>query len=304
MNGFNRRRSLSELNVNESPIKNVSDTAFMVAAYRALESERADALFRDPLAGRLAGENGRRIIENLPKAAFMGGWSVIIRTRIIDEMIDAAIAEGIDTILNLGAGLDTRPYRMDLPASLRWTEVDFPDILEFKESRLAQESPRCRLERFKLDLSDSPKRKQLLSEIADDSKKILVLTEGVIPYLSPEEVASLAADLRSQASFRYWVADYFSPASYRYRRRKGITEALKNAPFRFEPMDYFGFFGKLGWRPKVIRYIAEEGEKLHRPIPLPWPRRQWLKFIRLFLSPERRAAMMQFMGYVLFEPVR
>jgi hypothetical protein len=68
-------------------------------------------------------------------------------------------------------------------------------------------------------------------------------------------------------------------------------------------MDYFGFFEKLGWRPKVIRYIAEGGEKLNRPIPLPWHRRQLLKLVRVFLSSERRATMMQFIGYVLFEPV-
>jgi O-methyltransferase involved in polyketide biosynthesis len=89
-------------------IQDVSDTAFMVAGFRALETERREPLFRDPLAAKLAGEHGRSILAKLPRVYF-GEWSVVIRTVIIDNLIKRAIAEGVDTILNLGAGLDTRP---------------------------------------------------------------------------------------------------------------------------------------------------------------------------------------------------
>src|SRR3954466_12540121 len=218
---------------NESIIRNVSDTAFMVAAYRARETERADALFRDPLAARLAGDRGMRILENLPQRTFLGGWSIVIRTCIIDSFIQSAVAEGIDTIVNLGAGLDTRPYRLELPAPLRWVEVDFSDVVDLKESELAGEKARCPLERVPLDLSDSQQRRKFLSEVADRSNNILGLTEGVIPYLSSEEVAALAQDLRSRYSFRYWIADYFSPAAHRYRERKKMTRVMQNAPFCF-----------------------------------------------------------------------
>ena len=88
----------------------------------------------------------------MPKA-FMGAWSVVIRTVIIDNLINQALAEGVDTILNLGAGLDTRPYRMALPKTLRWVEVDYPHVIALKEERLAGEEPYCRLKRIKLDLT-------------------------------------------------------------------------------------------------------------------------------------------------------
>lgn len=287
----------------ETPIRNVGDTAFMVAAYRAVESERPDALFRDPLADRLAGEHGRKIIAGLPKGAFVGGWSVIIRTCVIDRLIREAIAEGVDTILNLGAGLDTRPYRMELPASLRWIEADFPDMIEWKESKLAGETARCRLERIAVDLADHAKREKFLAEVAASSQKTLVLTEGVILYLAPEEVAALARDLKSNPVFRYWIVDYFGPETYRYRRRKGMTQMLRNAPFRFEPADFFGFFRDLGWQPKVTRYLAEEAEQLQRPLVFPWPFQLWIKIVTFFMPPEKRAAMKRFMGYVLLEPI-
>jgi hypothetical protein len=95
-------------------IEHVSDTAFWVARHRANESARPDALFHDPLAARLAGERGAEIARTLPNA-HMTGWAVVMRTLIIDELILSAIAQGVDTVVNLGAGLDTRPYRMALP---------------------------------------------------------------------------------------------------------------------------------------------------------------------------------------------
>jgi methyltransferase (TIGR00027 family) len=287
--------------MSNSVIKNVSDTAFMVAAWRALENERPEPLFRDPFAARLAGEEGKRILANLPKGVFAGGWSLAIRTVVIDRMIQSAIEGGVDTVLNLGAGLDARPYRMALPASLRWIEADFPHVIELKENRLAGETPRCSLERVRLDLTDSSKRENFLSQVAASSKKVLVLTEGVTPYLTEDEVASLAAALKSKPSFAYWIVDYFSPESYRYRRRKGMTRVMANAPFRFEPADYFAFFSRQGWRPKEVRYLAEEAERLKRPLPLPSYLKLWLSIVRPFLSSERRSAMKRFMGFVLFE---
>src|SRR4051812_21925512 len=176
----------------EPTIKDVSDTAFWIAHLRALESERADALFRDPLASRLAGERGPKITASMPIPR-MVGWTVAIRTCIIDDYIESAIDEGVDMILNLGAGLDTRPYRMSLPASLLWVEADYPHLIEYKESRLAGETARCRLERVKIDLADRFQRRHWHARAG----RMLVLTEGVIPYLSLEEAASLADDLRA-----------------------------------------------------------------------------------------------------------
>ncbi|HEY0666344.1 MAG TPA: class I SAM-dependent methyltransferase [Gallionella sp.] len=232
----------------------------------------------------------------------MGGWSVLIRTRLIDEFIQQAIAEGVDTILNLGAGLDTRPYRMALPATLRWIEADFPHIVEWKRTRLASEQPRCQLESIALDLADAQARRQLLNDVTNRSRNILVLTEAVTPYLPEDAVAALGADLRARPAIRYWLVDYFSPASYEYRRRSGMSRAMKNAPFLFEPVDYFGFFAAAGWQPKEIRYFADEAARLRRPAPLSWHVRVVTSVLGLLMPPEKRQAMKRYAGFVLFEP--
>jgi methyltransferase (TIGR00027 family) len=261
-------------------IQNVSDTAFMVAGFRALETERPQPLFRDPLAVKLAGDHGRKILATVPKT-FVGAWSVVIRTVIIDDFIKQAISEGVDTILNLGAGLDTRPYRMALPKSLRWVEVDYPHVIELKEARLADEEPRCRLDRIKVDLTDRASRQQLLADINARATKILVVTEGVVPYLSDADVAELADELRQAEKIGFWIIDYFSPEAIRYGE-KLRARFMHNTPFRFSPKDWFGFFDQRGWQPREIRYIAEEAERLGRPVPLPLRWKVWLRLAGVF----------------------
>jgi methyltransferase (TIGR00027 family) len=287
--------------MNDTPIRNVSDTALMAAAYRAVESDRPDALFRDPLAARLAGKKGRKILESLPSKAFVGGWTVVIRTRIIDDFIHDAIVEGVNTVVNLGAGLDTRPYRMELPASLRWIEVDQPQLIDLKEAELATEKPQCRLERVKLDLSDVGARRAFLKKIGSDSGETLVLTEAVTPYLSETDVAALGKDLRDMESVSGWIVDYFSPASYEYRRRSGLSRAMANAPFLFEPADYFGFFSRCGWSAKEVRYLAEGAESLGRPAPFPVLIRALMRILGPLASPERRREMRHYAGIVFFK---
>jgi methyltransferase (TIGR00027 family) len=285
----------------EQAIQNVSDTAFLVAGFRALESERPQPLFRDPLAAKLAGERGKKILATVPKTFGVSPWLVAIRTVTIDDLITRAIGEGVDTVLNLGAGLDTRPYRMALPPGLRWVEVDYPHVIALKEECLAGEAPSCQLERTSLDLADHDARRTFLAKAASGGAKVLVLTEGVTPYLTEAEVAELADDLRRLDTVQYWINDYYSPESHRfaYKRR---ARFMRNAPLRFRPQDWFDFFAARGWQAREVRYIAEEGERLGRPIPLPPLLKLWVNFARLFASRERRDTMKRFVAYVLLIP--
>jgi methyltransferase (TIGR00027 family) len=280
-------------------IQHVSDTAFMVAGFRAEETDRPDALFRDPLAAKLAGDHGANILKTVPKS-FAGAWSVIIRTIIIDDYIREAVAGGVDTVLNLGAGLDTRPYRLDLPNTLRWIEVDYPNVIALKATRLADDKPRCKLERVSLDLTHAARQK-FLANTSAKANKILVLTEGVIPYLTESDVAELADDLRALKNCRYWIVDYFSPEALRFGE-KMRTSFMRNAPFKFTPSDWFGFFTKRGWRPEQVRYISKEAERLKRPFPASlWTKIRFLLTIP-FMSKQRREQMRRYAAYVLLTP--
>lgn len=281
-------------------IENVSDTAFWVAHYRAKESARPDALFHDPLAERLAGVHGEAIARTIP-GRVMTGWIVSIRTIIIDDFLRTAVDSGVDLVLNLGAGLDARPYRLDFIDKVTWVEVDYPAMVAYKDEQLAGEAPRCKLERIKLDLADTAARQKFLAEMNARSKNILVLTEGVLPYLSNDEVGALAEDLRAQANIHYWIADYMAPEALRFRRRLSRTH-LRNAAFKFAPGDWFEFFAQRGWRSKDMRYYVEEAIKLHRPITLPLPYRIMMGVRWLFATRKQRDNFGKFAGFALLVP--
>ena len=191
-------------------IKNVSDTVRWVAAYRALESERSDGLFHDPDARVLAGDEGAEIIRSLWGGKSLA-WALAVRTQIIDEMILHAVRnEGVDLVLNLACGLDTRPYRLDLPKELKWVEADLPEMIRYKEEKLRTRKPKCHLECVTADLSDGYIRRTLISRVGAEAHKVLVLTEGLLCYLSEDQVSELARDLHQEKQVALWITDLFS----------------------------------------------------------------------------------------------
>src|SRR6267142_3474272 len=135
-------------------ITHVSDTALLIAGCRAVEAERPDALVRDPFAARLAGDRGIAMFRALPHPEIMG-FGMAVRTRFIDELILNSLAStGLGTVVSIGSGLDTRPWRLHLPPDLRWIEIDLPAVLDYKNDLLAAERPRCRRERLPADVND------------------------------------------------------------------------------------------------------------------------------------------------------
>src|SRR6476469_5018268 len=137
---------MDAMSLSRGEITHVSDTALMVAACRALESESPDGFVRDPFAARLAGERGMAMLRALPQAEMMR-FGIGVRSRFMDELLLEALAsKPIATVLSVGCGLDTRPWRLEMPPDLRWIEVDFADLLDYKEALMSGETPRCRRE--------------------------------------------------------------------------------------------------------------------------------------------------------------
>jgi len=247
----------------EPLIRNVSDTARWVAVYRAQETERPDAIFRDPFARRLAGERGEQIAKLMPLGRD-NSWSMITRTYLIDEFIRAELHSGADLVVNLAAGLDSRPYRMQLPPELRWIEVDLPEILDYKESVLRDERPVCALERIRLDLSDLRARRELFVRLGQSAKRALIITEGLMIYLTPESVGEMAADLAGPASFHSWIVDIASPGLLRMLRRRMASQLREAAPFKFAPEEGPAFFAARGWKPVEVQSLLKNAARLNR----------------------------------------
>jgi methyltransferase (TIGR00027 family) len=256
-----------------------------------MESERKDALFHDPYARRLSGERGQAIVDAMPQGRQLA-WPMVVRTVLFDDFVLRVVRErGADTVLDLATGLDARPWRLDLPPALRWIDVDLPDMLAYKQSVLGNETPRCRYETRAIDLRDAAAREALFRDVAANSRGTLVLTEGLLIYLDPADVASLARDLAAVPSIRWWVLDIASPALIAWSaKRWGGKLAAGNSPFKFAPAESTHFFEPHGWKETEYRSTWEEARRLKREMPLAWlwrllgsfaPKRvkdQWLRF--------------------------
>lgn len=278
----------------QAALPDVSDTARWVAYYRAVESERPDALFRDPFARRLAGERGRAIAASMPGGIGGNSWPMVVRTCLIDELVLQSIREGADRVLNLAAGLDTRPYRLDLPASLSWVEGDLPALLEEKQRLLAGEQPVCALRREPVDLTQAEARRAFLERALVGAERALVLTEGLLIYLAPEDVRALAAELARQRAIAFWMLDLASPGVLHMLRRRTRSRLGEGAQMKFAPPEGIGFFEAMGWKALDVRSYLHEAARLKRlplllrlaaRLPQPDPRhpgrRPWSAVVRL-----------------------
>jgi len=279
--------------LSEPTISHVSDTARWVAVYRAWETARPDALFRDPLAARLAGERGRAIAAATPRSAATA-WSAVTRTKVIDDLVFDSIAQGCDRVVNLAAGFDTRPYRLALPRAFTWIEADLPALIDEKQRLLEGETPVCKLTREAVDLADSAARAAFLARALAGATSPLVITEGLVVYLDDSTVRALARDLAA-AEVRWWILDMFSPAI-----RAMISDGMggrhpARALMKFAPVEGVGFFESLGWRARDVRPLLRAAVRFRRA-PL------WMRPLVLFPDPDpRRLGKARWSAVVRFE---
>jgi methyltransferase (TIGR00027 family) len=280
-------------------IEHISDTARWVAFYRAMETERSDAVFRDPFAARLAGEKGQAIVDSMKRGRAVA-WAMIVRTAVFDEIIlERVRGAGVDLVLNLAAGLDARAWRMPLPPTLRWVDVDLPDILDYKTEMLRGEKPVCRYEAIPVDLRDEAKRRALFAQLGAESQRTLVVTEGLLIYLTPEQVGALASDLHASPSFHWWLIDIAHPKLLEIMRKYWGSNVQSNAPFQFAPAESTKFFEPFGWRETVFRPSMEEAQRLKREMRMMW----FFRFLGRFRSKQVKEEFRRFSGCALLERI-
>jgi methyltransferase (TIGR00027 family) len=246
-------------------VRNISDTALWAAYFRAQETRRPDALFRDPYVEKLGAQQGAEIARTLPEGQ-SHAWAWVARTYLFDQILQKEIAEGADLVVNCAAGLDARPYRMQLPSTLQWIEADLPEILAYKKERLAGDKPTCQLERIAVNLADREARGSFLTSLANRGKRGVVLTEGLLIYLAPEEVAQFARDLAGVASLQRWLLDMHSPRLLKMmQRRTGKALRKVGAAFKFGPPEGPNFFVPNGWTPVQVESLLHTAARFGRP---------------------------------------
>ncbi len=180
--------------------ESVGATALGVAAARAVETARDDALIRDEFAYLLvsaAGPEWAQMASSDP--AWIGDDEEFrqlhdmsrdyqaVRTHYFDEYFHAAMRAGIRQVVILAAGLDSRAYRLNWPVGTTVFEIDQPKVLEYKTSTLNAHGADARARRIPVavDLRDDWPA-ALIGAGFDPAQPTAWLAEGLLPYLPPD----------------------------------------------------------------------------------------------------------------------
>ncbi|MBA7628375.1 hypothetical protein ES703_35856 [subsurface metagenome] len=112
------------------------------------------------------------------------------RTRYIDDVLNNAIKEGVGTVVNLGAGMDTRAFRIPGIENIQYFELDFPELQKVKRSYIDKkigELP-SNVSLVPIDFNSQDLGEELKKAGYTLSSKTLFIWEGVTQYISKEAI--------------------------------------------------------------------------------------------------------------------
>lgn len=261
-------------------LRGVPATAVGVALIRERESARVDRLYSDPLASAFVeaaraacpAEEWARIEELVDP--FYEGRTVGVR--LGDDRVREWTAAGCGQLVILGAGLDTRAFRLALPEDLPVFEVDLPELFAFKEPVLAEAGarPSCRRVVVRADLrGDWPT--PLRAAGFDPSVSTAWLEEGVLGYLdqpAARAVATAITELSATGSRfaapRIEVDE--SQRHYRELKRLAFGADGDRRQLRGLGPDAEGWLTRHGWHTEFRRW-DDLVAPLGRPVSLAGP---------------------------------
>ncbi|UWE11130.1 SAM-dependent methyltransferase [Actinacidiphila bryophytorum] len=284
----------------------VGRTALVTAAMRAAETSRPDAIHRDPYAAALAGDLGQQLLAELLAAVSQAGPSDrpagsmpgaagagsgrravnAIRTRFFDDYLRAAVTQdGLRQVVVVGAGMDSRAYRMRWPDAVRYFEVDQATVLDYKRECLAAESPLADHRWVPVDLAEPSWPEALEDAGFDPALPSAWLLEGLLFYL-PEpavhRVLGQVAELAAPGS--RIAADLVNAAALTMPAQQAMLEVFASwgCPWLFGCDEPEKLFARHGFAADVVQ-PGEPGADFDR-WPDPVPPRDLPGLYRVFLA--------------------
>lgn len=261
----------------------VGATAVMVAAARAAETARDDALINDPYAKILIADAGTGAWEYMldddfiakvaeadaelaPLFEHMGNYQAV-RTHFFDDYFARAVEAGIRQVVILAAGLDSRAFRLPWPAGTTVYEIDQPKVLEYKSATLAAHriQPSADRREVPIDLrQDWPAA--LCAAGFDPAAPTAWLAEGLLMYLPADAQDRLFAQVTELSAPGSRVAAE-SMGMHAEDRRERMRERFAALTAQFgmdEPMDIAELTYEDPDRAEVADWLAAHGWRAQR----------------------------------------
>jgi O-methyltransferase involved in polyketide biosynthesis len=186
----------------------VSETLLVPLHYRVTESKNPVSAFRDEVGERFHDAIAYDWHKFSNESVL--GRIMPVRTAIFDTQVNAFLEktpEGL--VVNLGAGLDTRFYRLDNGAVL-WIEIDLPGVIAFRRKLGEPENPRHQL------IAASVLDEDWIQQVAKTARgRILFVAEGLFPYFTEEEHRSIFTRLAEGFPEQEMLFQTFAPSLVR-----------------------------------------------------------------------------------------
>lgn len=250
----------------------VSRTALWTAAGRAWESQRTDRLFDDPLASVLAGPEGQAMLSADPIEA-QNTTYLAIRTRFFDEWLMDVVQQGVSQIVLLGAGMDTRAFRLvDLKDVILW-EVDQLPLLNLKDSRLneMEARPLCDRRTVAVDIGQHRWLNRLTESGLRLEAPVVWVAEGFFTYLEESTVLDILTHITDACStttllgFDAVSKDFLTSG---FTRRYVTLLQKRGTPFKFATNSPEALLRDYGW---TVDAVLEPGQTAYGRRRWPWP---------------------------------
>ena len=255
--------------------RRVSNTALGAAICRLIEQYQPEnmRLFEDafiknliaaPLRVMMQSKGLREYTVRQTDAIMPGIYGVqVCRTRFIDEAIEKALAQGITQVVILGAGLDTRAYRLTRMKQARIFEVDLPDAQKKKKERLRKSFGKLpeHVTFISLDFDTQSLDAAFAESVFDAAQPVVFLWEGVTQYLPQEAVARTLTFIGKAAPgsilvFTYVLRSIIERRSDLPGAEKLMDTVAKSSPWLFglEPSEAGSYLAPFG-----LKLVADVG---------------------------------------------
>ncbi|HQR53454.1 MAG TPA: class I SAM-dependent methyltransferase [Burkholderiales bacterium] len=234
----------------------ISNTAYYCCGVRMDDAERTPSLCDDHYARRFMDAHGLEVFAPF-RTETMPNILNITRCRIVDDLVRRELArERATTVVSIGAGFDTRPYRF---SAGRWVELDEPQVIDVKNAKLpAAECPNP-LTRLGIRFATDSLATTLAPHAG--AAPTLVLIEGVFMYLEPAAIEATLRAVRQVFPRHLLVCDlmnrrFFDKFAYRMHRKIVAT----GASFTRRPDDPAAQFVRHDYRltariPMILRAV-------------------------------------------------
>jgi methyltransferase (TIGR00027 family) len=198
----------------------------------------------------------------------------VIRTRVFDDWLATTTGpvHGVSQVVLLGAGFDSRAFRLDWPPGVRLWELDQAPLLAAKEAILARlaATPGCQRHTVAVDFTNTDWPGVLTLAGLRSELPTAWLAEGLLPYLAPDVAIGLL-DAVSELSPRgsHLAMDVVDGVSIITRNQylaglRQLSPSLKGAAFQFGTNDPRQLLADHGWTTSSIMRPGDDGANFGR----------------------------------------